>query len=74
MKFDGRLETWLKKFQIKDQLVRSVRLQGLKLLKSMAKLKKIKFWWSIRGPIEQIKNQGSNYKRRSNSGAGNWVW
>ena len=58
----------MKKFKIKDQLVRKTRLQSLKLLKSGTKLKKIKSLMVNWDPIEQIKNQGPYCKRHSNLG------
>jgi len=39
---DSQLGVWLKKFKTKDQIIKGVRLQGLKLTKSGGKLKKIK--------------------------------
>ena len=41
LKFDGQLWTWLKKFKTKDQIEKGVWMQGLKLIKLGAKLKKL---------------------------------
>jgi hypothetical protein len=42
LKFNGQLWTWLKKSKIKDQIEKGVWMQGLKLIKLGAKLKKLK--------------------------------
>jgi len=43
LKCDSQSGVWLRKFKTKDQIIKDVRLQGLKLTKSGGKLKKIKF-------------------------------
>jgi hypothetical protein len=42
LKFNNQLVVWLKKFKTKNQIVKDLRFQGLKLTKSGVKLKKIK--------------------------------
>jgi hypothetical protein len=49
LKFDSELEVWFKKFKIKDQFVKDVKLQGLKLTNQGLNWKKLKVWWSIKG-------------------------
>jgi hypothetical protein len=41
LKFHSQLRVWMKKFKTKNQIVKYARLQGLKLTKLKAKLKKI---------------------------------
>jgi len=43
----------------KDQLAKHAWFQG-------SNQRKLEVWWSSRGPIEQIKDQWSIYKRRLN--------
>jgi hypothetical protein len=58
LKFDGQLGTWLKKSETKDQTEKDVQIEGLKLIESWTKLKKLKVCWSIEGQNTQIQNQG----------------
>ena len=58
MKFDEQLGTELKKSKTNDQIEKSVWKQGLKFIKSRAKLKKLKVCWSIDDQNAQFYNQG----------------
>jgi len=62
LKFHKQLGTWLKKFKIKNQIEKGMRLQGLKSAKLRAKLKKIKDKWLIKGQNTQIDNQWPTWK------------
>jgi hypothetical protein len=64
----------LKKFKIKDQIIKSVRLQGLKLTKSRAKLKGIKSLIISEGSKCTNWKPMTKMKMVLNFGADDWVW
>jgi hypothetical protein len=54
----------LKKSKTKDQIEKGAWKQGLKFIKSGAKLKKLEVCWSIEGQNAQFYNQGLKWNRR----------